>query len=135
MATNDRSWRAAANLKPRRAQEDRRGGLAPGASVAALASAAAERQSRFQMDTALAHGHADPSRTARLPFDATMEKVGGKSSLAGAFRYCTSLDRLALGRKNYLFAGSDESGRRAAIMYTLIETARHLVRAAQGTQH
>ena len=30
---------------------------------------------------------------------------------------------LALGRKNYLFAGSDEGGRRAAIMYTLIETA------------
>ena len=25
---------------------------------------------------------------------------------------------LALGRKNYLFAGSDEGGRRAAIMYT-----------------
>jgi len=31
---------------------------------------------------------------------------------------------LALGRKNYLFAGSDEGGRRAAIIYTLIETAR-----------
>ena len=31
---------------------------------------------------------------------------------------------LALGRKNYLFAGSDEGGRRAAVMYTLIETAR-----------
>ena len=31
---------------------------------------------------------------------------------------------MALGRKNYLFAGSDEGGRRAALMYTLIETAR-----------
>ena len=31
---------------------------------------------------------------------------------------------LALGRKNYLFAGSDTGGRRAAILYTLIETAR-----------
>ena len=31
---------------------------------------------------------------------------------------------MALGRKNYLFAGSDEGGRRAAIIYTLIETAR-----------
>ena len=31
---------------------------------------------------------------------------------------------LALGRKNYLFAGSDTGGRRAAIMYTLIETAK-----------
>ena len=28
---------------------------------------------------------------------------------------------IALGRKNYLFAGSDAGGRRAAIMYTLIE--------------
>jgi len=31
---------------------------------------------------------------------------------------------MVLGRKNYLFAGSDEGGRRAAIIYTLIETAR-----------
>jgi transposase len=31
---------------------------------------------------------------------------------------------MALGRKNYLFAGSDEGGRRAAVMYTLIETCK-----------
>ena len=31
---------------------------------------------------------------------------------------------LAVGRKNYLFAGSDEGGHRAAIIYALIETAR-----------
>jgi hypothetical protein len=31
---------------------------------------------------------------------------------------------LALGRKNYLFAGSDAGGRRAAILYTLVETAK-----------
>jgi len=30
----------------------------------------------------------------------------------------------ALGRKNYLFAGSDDGGRRAAAIYTLIETAK-----------
>ena len=30
---------------------------------------------------------------------------------------------VALGRKNYLFAGSDSGGRRAAILYTLIQTA------------
>ena len=30
---------------------------------------------------------------------------------------------IALGRKNYLFAGSDSGGRRAAILYTLIQTA------------
>ena len=80
--------------------------------------------------------------------DATVAKISGKSSLAGAIRYATSrwaaltrfvddgrlemtnnaaeraIRPLALGRKNYLFAGSDEGGRRAAIMYTLIETAR-----------
>ena len=84
----------------------------------------------------------------RAFFDATMAKVSGKSNLAAAFRYAasrwTALTRyiddgrlemtnnaaerairpLALGRKNYLFAGSDEGGRRAAIIYTLIETAR-----------
>jgi hypothetical protein len=31
---------------------------------------------------------------------------------------------LAIGRKNYLFAGSDAGGRRAAAMYSLIETAK-----------
>jgi transposase len=31
---------------------------------------------------------------------------------------------LALGRKNWLFAGSDSGGERAAAMYTLIETAK-----------
>ena len=80
--------------------------------------------------------------------DATLAKISGKSALAGAIRYATSrwaaltrfvddgrlemtnnaaeraIRPLALGRKNYPFAGSDEGGRRAAIMYTLIETAR-----------
>ena len=31
---------------------------------------------------------------------------------------------MVLGRKNYLFAGSDSGGDRAAAMYTLIETAK-----------
>ena len=31
---------------------------------------------------------------------------------------------LALGRKNYLFAGSDGGGERGAALYTLVETAR-----------
>ena len=30
---------------------------------------------------------------------------------------------LALGRKNYLFAGSDSGGRRAALIYTIVQTA------------
>ena len=31
---------------------------------------------------------------------------------------------MALGRKSWLFAGSDRGGERAAIMYTLIQTTR-----------
>jgi hypothetical protein len=31
---------------------------------------------------------------------------------------------VALGRKNYLFSGSDSGGERAAVMYTLIENAK-----------
>ena len=75
-------------------------------------------------------------------------KLSRKSELAAAFRYmrarwpslvrCFDDGRLALdnnpaeralrgvaiGRKNYLFAGSDAGGRRAASMYSLIETAK-----------
>ena len=35
-----------------------------------------------------------------------------------------ALRGLALGRKSWLFAGSDRGGERAAVMYTLIQTAR-----------
>jgi transposase len=31
---------------------------------------------------------------------------------------------MALGRKSWLFAGSDRGGERAAVMYTLIQTAK-----------
>src|SRR5262249_19247059 len=35
-----------------------------------------------------------------------------------------TLRGIALGRKSWLFAGSDRGGERAAVMYTLIQTAR-----------
>jgi hypothetical protein len=74
--------------------------------------------------------------------------ISGKSPLAGAIRYAlTRMERLrpyldhgileldntaaergvraiALGRKNYLFVGSDAGGKAAAIACTLIETAK-----------
>ena len=77
-----------------------------------------------------------------------MRKLSRKSELAAAFRYMrarwTALSRcfddgrlaldnnpaeralrcVAIGRKNYLFAGSDAGGRRAAAMYSLIESAK-----------
>jgi transposase len=80
--------------------------------------------------------------------DATLPKLSGKSELAGAMRYAlsrwkalshylddgrTSIDNnaaeramrgVALGRKNWLFAGSDAGGTRAAAIFSLIETAK-----------
>src|SRR5437764_10876412 len=80
--------------------------------------------------------------------DETRRKLSRKSELAAAFRYmrarwaalvrCFDDGRLALdnnpaeralrcvaiGRKNYLFAGSDAGGRRAAAMYSLVESAK-----------
>jgi transposase len=79
--------------------------------------------------------------------DAQLRHIPGKSDLAGAIRYARSrwlaltayLDHgqleisnnaaenairpVALGRKNWLFAGSDSGGERAALFYTLIRTA------------
>lgn len=80
--------------------------------------------------------------------DVTLPKLSGKTDLAQAMRYglsrWTSLTRyinngrieidnnaaersirgIALGRKNYLFAGSDKGGNRAAAIYSLIETCK-----------
>ena len=80
--------------------------------------------------------------------DTSLGRISSKSSLAQAVRYATSrwdaLSRfitdgrlemsnnaaerairpLALGRKNYLFAGADAGGERAAVLYTIIETAK-----------
>ena len=79
---------------------------------------------------------------------AQLPKISGKSELAKAIRYalarmrklrpyldhgCLEADNngaeralkpVALGRKNYLFVGSEGGGRSAAIAYTLIESAK-----------
>ena len=79
---------------------------------------------------------------------ATLTQVSSKSALAGAIRYALArwvaltrycddgrieidnnaaeraLRAVALGRKNYLFAGSDAGGSRAAVIYSLIGTAK-----------
>ena len=81
-------------------------------------------------------------------FEDTLSKISGKSSLAKAIHYSLSrwdamtryttdgrldicnnaaeraIRPLAIGRKNWTFAGSDSGGVRAATMYTLIETAK-----------
>jgi transposase len=81
-------------------------------------------------------------------FDTSLTTISGRSELARAIHYARSrwaaltrylddgtleignnaaeraIRPLALGRKNYLFAGSDAGGERAAAAYTLIETAK-----------
>lgn len=80
--------------------------------------------------------------------EATLTQVSTKSALAVAIRYALTrwpalvryvddgrieidnnaveraIRAVALGRKNYLFAGSDAGGERAALMYSLIGTAK-----------
>jgi transposase len=84
----------------------------------------------------------------KTAMESALTRVSGKSTLAQALRYALSrwdaLSRyttdgrldicnnaaerairpLAIGRKNWLFAGSDPGGERAAIIYTLTETAK-----------
>jgi hypothetical protein len=79
---------------------------------------------------------------------AQLPKISGKSELAKAIRYALtrmkrlrpyldhglleadnntaerSMKPIALGRKNFLFVGSEGGGKSAAILYTLIETAK-----------
>jgi hypothetical protein len=81
-------------------------------------------------------------------FDELLTKLSRKSDTSAAVRYALArweallrytedgryeidnnaaeraLRGVALGRKNYLFAGSDAGGRAAAAMYGLIETAK-----------
>lgn len=80
--------------------------------------------------------------------DAQLLKISGKSDLAKAIRYArwrwealscylddgrleisnnaaeNQIRPVALGRKNWLFAGSDSGGERAALFYTLIRSAK-----------
>lgn len=80
-------------------------------------------------------------------FDTQLKLISGKSGLAAAIRYArwrwdaltrylddgqleisnnaaeNQIRPVALGRKNWLFAGSDAGGERAAIFYTIIRTA------------
>jgi transposase len=80
--------------------------------------------------------------------DRTLQNLSAKSDMAGAIRYAltrwTALTRylddgtveidnnaaeralrvVALGRKNYLFAGSNRGGDRAAAIYSLLGTAK-----------
>jgi transposase len=88
------------------------------------------------------------AKALRTWAEATVPQLSGRSELAGAFRYMLTrwaaltrafddgrialdnnpaeraLRSVAVGRKNYLFAGSDRGAERAAALYSLIETAK-----------
>jgi hypothetical protein len=79
--------------------------------------------------------------------EAVLTRLSAKSELAEAFRYIlkrrvaltrfvtegrleadnniaeNAMRAIAVGRKNYLFAGSDSGGERAAAIYTIVQTA------------
>jgi hypothetical protein len=84
----------------------------------------------------------------KLRFEETLGKISRKCTLAQALRYSLSrwdaltryttdgrldisnnaaeraIRPLAIGRKNWMFSGSDSGGDRAATLYTIIETAK-----------
>ena len=84
----------------------------------------------------------------KLFLEGSLKRISGKSALAGAIRYALtrwnallryladgrlemsnnaaerSMRAPVLGRKNYLFCGSDAGGQRAACVYTIVETAK-----------
>ena len=93
--------------------------------------------------------HAEPLLEQLKAFlETSLNLISGKSGLATAIRYSLSrwkaltryvtdgrlemtnnaaeraMKSPVLGRKNYLFAGSDAGGQRAACFYTILETAR-----------
>lgn len=92
---------------------------------------------------------AEPLFTELQAFlERSLPTIPGRSDLAGAIRYALtqmkklevyledgrleidnnaaerSMKNLAVGKKNWLFAGSDRGGERAATIYSLIETAK-----------
>jgi transposase len=99
--------------------------------------------------TAIRQSKAKPQFDALAAWlDAQLQRIPGKGELAGAIRYARSrwqaltrycdegrleisnnavenaIRPIALGRKNWLFAGSDNGGERAAIFYAIIRTAK-----------
>jgi transposase len=93
--------------------------------------------------------HAVPRLAAlKLHYETVLARISGKSDLAKALRYALSrwnsftryttdgrldicnnaverqIKPMTVGRKNWMFAGSDDGGIRAANAYTLVETAK-----------
>jgi transposase len=65
-------------------------------------------------------------RAARSEYDAPSVRAADASDIGPQrpARYGQNDREIALGRKSWLFAGSDRGGERAAVMLTLIQTAK-----------
>ena len=65
-------------------------------------------------------------RAARSEYDAPSVRTADASDIGPQHpaRHGQNGREIALGRKSWLFAGSDRGGERAAIMLTLIQTAK-----------
>ena len=123
--------------------------LAAGRSIASAPSTlSSEAPACRPTPPAIRQAGPDRSSTSSPDSSRLASKLSGKSELAGAIRYARgrwealtrylddgrleidnnaaerAIRRLALGRKNWLFAGSDDGGERAAAIYTLTETAK-----------
>lgn len=110
---------------------------------ARIRGAPPERRRAVRQEEAIA-----PFKVQQSRLEVVLPTLPGRSALAGAIRYAfarlkrlevyledgrlaidnnateRAIRGLALGRKNWLFAGSDRGGERAAILATLIETAK-----------
>ena len=118
--------------------------------IAALFAIEASIQGRTPERRAAARReHAQPLLDQLRAFlDVSLSRISGKSALAQAIRYTLTrwkaltryvadgrlemsnnaaeraMRSLALGRKNWMFGGSDAGGQRAACIYTIVETAK-----------
>ena len=78
------------------------------------------------MDTSLAHENARLRALLQTQQD-TIRQMAEYNRLLSqrAAAYASEINRLvAVGRKNWLFAGSDSGGEHAAVLYSLIGTCR-----------
>ena len=107
-------------------------GLSPARSACACATSAAGRSS-IALETWLREQRArlSPNSETAKAIDYSLKRWAALTRFLDDGRLCMSnnaaeraLRGIAVGRKNWTFAGSDEGGRRAAAIYTLIETAK-----------
>jgi hypothetical protein len=92
-----------------------------------IASLVADLQSWMRAERAKLSRHSEVAKA----FDYMLKRWPAFTRFLADGRICLTnnaaerqLRGIALGRKSWLFAGSDRGGERAAVMYTLIQTAR-----------